>query len=196
MALMCTCGTIAPPFLMRLVSPIKGVYHKNITQGWAQFPHTITDSSSSRYHRLMLETICTAHLDTLYQKPFLLGRQLQETTVVSSHLESVHIQTQPNLQNVRYYCHLASLGSRFKGLYSSLWIARVHHDVKQTQQGSDVLSEIQRVENSPGDALRVLHVSKSFSAHNPVVSDLTFGVKSSECFALLVCAAPIFWNDT
>jgi len=81
---------------------------------------------------------------------------------------------------------LASLGPRFKKIYSSLRTSHVQSSVKQSQHGPDVLAETQRAENSPGDALRVLHVSKSFSAHNPVVSDLTFGVKSSECFALLV----------
>ncbi|KIW43596.1 uncharacterized protein PV06_04683 [Exophiala oligosperma] len=83
---------------------------------------------------------------------------------------------------------LAWLGSRFTGLFSCLRKVRGgHHNVEQTQQGADVVSEIQRAESSPGDALRVLHVSKSFSSaqHGPVVSDLTFGVKSSECFALL-----------
>ncbi|KIW11148.1 hypothetical protein PV08_10448 [Exophiala spinifera] len=80
---------------------------------------------------------------------------------------------------------LASLGPRFKKIYSSLRTSHVQSSVKQSQHGPDVLAETQRAENSPGDALRVLHVSKSFSAHNPVVSDLTFGVKSSECFALL-----------
>lgn len=50
---------------------------------------------------------------------------------------------------------------------------------------ADVLTETDRTENSPGDALRVLHLSKAFSRNQPVVSDLTFGVQSSESFALL-----------
>lgn len=50
---------------------------------------------------------------------------------------------------------------------------------------ADVQTETERTENSPGDALRVLHLSKAFSRNQPVVSDLTFGVQSSESFALL-----------
>lgn len=87
-----------------------------------------------------------------------------------------------------------SLGSRLADIFSRLWTVHRHDNVETTQPPWDVLAESQRTENSPRDALRVLHVSKSYSRNNLAVSDLTFGVKPSECFALLVRVALLRMN--
>lgn len=51
---------------------------------------------------------------------------------------------------------------------------------------ADVLSETKRAEDSQDDALRVLHLSKRFGrSKEPVVDDMTFGVKHGEVYASL-----------
>ncbi|KAK5060231.1 hypothetical protein LTR84_010116 [Exophiala bonariae] len=55
----------------------------------------------------------------------------------------------------------------------------------QRTRSTDVLSETKRTESSMSDSLRVIHVNKRFARHTPVLSDLTFGIQESECFALL-----------
>lgn len=59
-------------------------------------------------------------------------------------------------------------------------------DVEDTarEEDSEVRAEIQRVEQSPDYALRVMHISKAFGS-NTAVDDVTFGVQKGECFALL-----------
>lgn len=97
---------------------------------------------------------------------------------------------------------LSSLSRHFSSIVSIRSSPSVRRsDVEDSQPGQDVLSEIKRVESSVGDSLRVLHVSKAFSSKRLVVDDVTFGVKSSECFALLVrlflmwtCFSILMWS--
>ncbi|ETN41754.1 uncharacterized protein HMPREF1541_03691 [Cyphellophora europaea CBS 101466] len=58
-------------------------------------------------------------------------------------------------------------------------------DTVKYQPPMDVMQETERTVSSPGDALRVMHLSKSFTPGRLAVSDLTFGVRSSEVYALL-----------
>lgn len=99
------------------------------------------------------------------------------------------------MQSVAFYaflvCYengsLSSVSRRFSNILSMKPSPSVHRsDVEDSQPGQDILSEIKRAESSVGDSLRVLHVSKAFSGKRLAVDDVTFGVKSSECFALLV----------
>lgn len=96
------------------------------------------------------------------------------------------------LQCVTYFTILAhqgsGSGSRFLSLiakWSCFPRSRDTESSFQRAQSADVLSEVARTESSASDSLRVLHVNKMFARHAPVLSDLTFGVQESECFALL-----------
>lgn len=51
-------------------------------------------------------------------------------------------------------------------------------------QENEIKAEVQRVDASPDDGLRALHLTKAFGS-NVAVEDVTFGVKRGEVFALL-----------
>lgn len=58
-------------------------------------------------------------------------------------------------------------------------------DVEETDQPDDeIAAEVKRVNTSPDDGLRAMHLTKAFGT-NVAVKDITFGVKRGEVFALL-----------
>ena len=58
-------------------------------------------------------------------------------------------------------------------------------DVEESEILDDeILSEAKRVDSSPDDGLRAIHLTKAFGS-NVAVQDITFGVKKGEVFALL-----------
>ena len=59
-------------------------------------------------------------------------------------------------------------------------------DLEQTDLATDdeIAAEVHRVNASPDDGLRVMHLTKAFGS-NVAVKDITFGVKRGEVFALL-----------
>lgn len=61
---------------------------------------------------------------------------------------------------------------------------RSEHVEEAEAQEDEIAAEVRRVNASPDDGLRVLHVTKAFG-RNVAVQDVTFGVKRGEVFALL-----------
>lgn len=58
-------------------------------------------------------------------------------------------------------------------------------DAEEIDQADDeIAAEVKRVNASPDDGLRVMHLTKAFGS-NVAVKDITFGVKRGEVFALL-----------
>lgn len=72
----------------------------------------------------------------------------------------------------------------------SLWVKLRGKNYKfddaeeEDPQEDEVAAETRRVNASPNDGLRVLHITKAFGS-NVAVQDVTFGVKHGEVFALL-----------
>ena len=58
-------------------------------------------------------------------------------------------------------------------------------DIEETDLAdNEIAAEVKRVNASPDDGLRVMHLTKAFG-NNVAVKDITFGVKRGEVFALL-----------
>lgn len=72
----------------------------------------------------------------------------------------------------------------------SIWarIRRKQYKSEDTEEtdalDDEIVAEIQRVNASPDDGLRVQHITKAYGS-NVAVQDITFGVKRGEVFALL-----------
>lgn len=97
------------------------------------------------------------------------------------------------LQCVALYAFLVSYDSGYFSRFAPRFISLVRFplrpknwdDTRKHYPSTDTILEAKRTEQSPGDALRVLHLSKAVSRTSLAVLDVTFGVKSSESFALL-----------
>lgn len=73
-------------------------------------------------------------------------------------------------------------GNKFGSLFRKKH--RMQDQEEKTSHEPEVIEEIERVENSTNDSLRVLHLSKAYGK-NLAVDDASFGVKRGEVFGLL-----------
>jgi ATP-binding cassette, subfamily A (ABC1), member 3 len=89
--------------------------------------------------------------------------------------------------------YFAGFGTQIAGVVT-FWkrgsIQRGRNDPEKTGYSrnppADVVAEIARTEGSTDDALKILHISKEFGrSKQPVVDDVTFGIKYGEVYASL-----------